>query len=126
MYHGGMTQFERDESIKLFLSDEKERLLLMSDAGQMGLNLQVCRNVIHYQTPITHAAYTQRADRVHRLSSEFVSVDIYRMVTSGTIEERVEDTMQGRRKLAEQMGMGGEFEEYGTISNADADWICGF
>lgn len=126
MYHGGMTQNERDESIRRFMSDEREGLLLMSDAGQMGLNLQVCRNVIHYQTPITHAAYTQRADRAHRISSEFQSIDVYRMVTEGTIEERVEDTMQGRKKLAEQMGMGGEYEEYGTISNADADWLCGF
>jgi SNF2 family DNA or RNA helicase len=125
LYVGGMSEQERVEVRDAFRSG-RSRLLLMSDAGQVGLNFQECSSLIHYQTPITHAAYTQRSDRVHRIDSKSDRVDIYRMVTGGTVEERIEDTMQGRRELAETMGFGMDFEEYGSISGADASWLCGF
>ena len=48
------------------------------------------------------------------------------MMADGTVEERVEDTMQGRRRMATEMGFGDEYEEYGTITQEDADFFCGF
>lgn len=62
----------------------------------------------------------------HRISSEFDSVTIIRMVGLDTIEVRVEDTMQGRKAMAQQMGFAGEYEEYGAITQSDADFFCGF
>lgn len=125
LYTGDMSQTEKDESSRKF-KDGGQKLLLMSDAGQLGLNFPECANIIQYQTPVTHAAYEQRADRVHRLSSEADRVTIYRMLTRNTIEERIEDTMQGRKQMSQAMGFGGEYEEVGDISEADADWFCGF
>ena len=126
LYVGGMGQGELDEVSSRFKSGER-RLLLMSDAGQMGLNFQECRNIVHYQTPVTHAAYVQRSDRVHRIDSEFDSVDVYRFITLDTIEERVEATMQGRRRVSEEMGLSSEYEEFGPqASLGDADFFCGF
>lgn len=125
LYVGGMSDSERAEVRDSFKRGDT-RLLLMSDAGQVGLNFQECSSLIQYQTPITHASYVQRADRCHRLDSQYDRVDIYRMVTTGTVEERIEDTMQGRRELSETMGFGADYEEYGRISSADASWLCGF
>jgi hypothetical protein len=34
--------------------------------------------------------------------------------------------MQGRKQMSQAMGFGGEYEEVGDISEADADWFCGF
>ena len=126
LYVGGMSSDAQEDVKRRFKLDPKSNLLLMSDAGQVGLNFQECGNIIHYQTPITHAAYEQRSDRVHRLDSKFEHVDIYRMTTRDTIEEKIEDTMQGRRRLSVALGFAGEYEELGAISERDADFMCGF
>lgn len=126
LYVGGMSPDDKDRTAQAFKTDPKRNLLLMSDAGQVGLNFQECRYLMHYQTPTAHAHYEQRSNRIHRLSSEWDSVTIYRFAGAGTIEERVEDTMQGRRRMAADMGFGGEYEELGAVSSADADWFCGF
>ena len=126
LFYTGDVSLEDKERVKTaFKTDPKRQVLLMSDAGQMGLNFQECRYLIHYQTPVTHAAYEQRSDRIHRLSSEHSTVDIMRFMGEDTVEERIEDTMQGRRQLATEMGFG-EYEEVGIISPEDADWFSGF
>lgn len=122
----GMSQQQRDEVKQEFKRNPDRKLLLMSDAGQVGLNFQECRYLIHYQTPASHAAYEQRSDRVHRIDSEHDYVTIIRLMASDTVEERIEDTMQGRRRMSLEMGFGGEYEEYGAISQEDADFFCGF
>lgn len=126
LYTGESSEDERTRVRDLFKTTPNHNLLLMSDAGQMGLNFQECSNIIHYQTPTTHAAYEQRSDRVSRIDSQADFVNIYRMVTMGTVEERIEETMQERRRTSEQMGFGAEYSEFGAVSQADADFFCGF
>lgn len=126
VYTGEQSDAEKEAVKSAFKYDPNKRLLLMSDAGQVGLNFQECRYVLHYQTPVSHAAYEQRSDRVHRIDSAFDGVTVFRLMASGTIEERIEDTMQGRRMMAVEMGLSSEYEEYGTVTQADADWFCGF
>lgn len=122
----GEQSAQQKEEVKTLFKTTDRNLLLMSDAGQVGLNFQECRYLLHYQTPTSHAAYEQRSDRCHRISSEFASVTIMRMVGLDTIEERIEDTMQGRRAMAQEMGFVGEYEEVGAITQSDADFFCGF
>ena len=129
MYFGEMGLEEKERVKGLFKASPDHNLLLMSDAGQVGLNFQECSHLLHYQTPVSHAAYEQRSDRVHRIDTEFDTIDIMRMCAEDTIEEAVEDTMQGRRQMAAEMGLGGDFNEYeevGAISQGDADFLCGF
>lgn len=126
LYTGEQSDAEKEAVKGEFKSNPDRRLLLMSDAGQVGLNFQECRYVLHYQTPVSHAAYEQRSDRIHRIDSDFDSVTVFRLMARGTVEERVEDTMQGRRMMAVEMGLSGEYEEYGQVTQADADWFCGF
>ncbi len=123
----GETPIEEKERVKTAFKGNGGNLLLMSDAGQVGLNFQECRYLLHYQTPISHAAYEQRSNRISRIDSEFDSISVIRFVCDGTVEERIEDTMQGRREMAGEMGLGGEeYEEVGTITESDADFLCGF
>ena len=122
----GMTPDQKEAVKRSFKEDASRKLLLMSDAGQVGLNFQECRYLLHYQTPTSHAAYEQRSDRVHRIDTEYDYVTVMRMMAEETVEERVEDTMQGRRRMATEMGFGDEYEEYGTITQEDADFFCGF
>lgn len=126
LFYTGDVSLQDKERVKAaFKGSDDRNLLLMSDAGQVGLNFQECRYLIHYQTPTSHAAYEQRSDRISRVDSEFDTITVMRFVAPGTVEERVEETMQGRRQMASEMGFG-EYEEAGVISAADADWLAGF
>ena len=126
LYIGGQSAEEHD-AIKVRFKGEGHNLLLMSDAGQVGLNFQECRYLLHYQTPTSHAAYEQRSDRIHRVDSDYDSVTIYRLMAEGTVEERIENIMHERKSIAVEMGLDtAEYEEMGAISMEDADYICGF
>lgn len=124
-YTGDVSPYDKERVKEAFKGDDKRQLLLMSDAGQVGLNFQECRNLIHYQTPTSHADYEQRSDRISRVDSEFETIMVMRFMAPGTVEERVEDTMLGRMQMATEMGFG-EYEEVGVISASDADWLAGF
>ena len=126
LYTGEQSAKERKVIGDAFRHDKNYNLILMSDAGKEGIDLPEGRYLIHYDTPSTYSAYNQRSDRIHRISSQHNHVTIYRFVTRETIEERIEDTMAGRRALAQDMGIG-EYEiagENDTMKNID--YILGF
>jgi SNF2 family DNA or RNA helicase len=126
-YHGEMTSQQKDDTIAQFRSDPEARLLLASDAAQTGLNLPEAGYVIHYNTPFLWTTYVQRSDRIHRIDSEREQVTIYRFLTEGTIEARIEDNMTERRLYSAELGLAGEFEDSAeVISQADLEyWLFG-
>lgn len=84
-------------------------LMLMSDAGREGIDLPEGATCSTTTRRRCHSRYQQRSDRIHRISSKHDCVTIYRFVTRDTIEERIEETMAGRKALAQEMGIG-EYE----------------
>lgn len=126
IYTGEQTTKEKGAIANAFRTSKDHNLLLMSDAGKEGVDLPEGRYLIHYDTPPTYSAYTQRSDRIHRISSRHNCVTIYRFKTKDTIEERIEEVMEGRRQLAQTIGIG-EYEVAGEndIMN-DMDYILGF
>lgn len=126
MYMGGQTESQRGVIERAFRGDEKHNLMLMSDAGREGIDLPEGRYLLHYDTPPLHSRYQQRSDRIHRISSQHDCVTIYRFVTLGTIEERIEETMAGRKALAQEMGIG-EYEAAGSNDMmSDMEYLLGF
>lgn len=126
MYMGGQTDAQRGVIERSFREGGNYNLMLMSDAGREGIDLPEGRYLLHYDTPPLHSRYQQRSDRIHRISSKHDCVTIYRFVTRGTIEERIEETMAGRKALAQEMGIG-EYEAAGENDMMnDMDYILGF
>lgn len=126
MYMGGQTDAQRGVIERSFREGENYNLMLMSDAGREGIDLPEGRYLLHYDTPPLHSRYQQRSDRIHRISSKHDCVTIYRFVTRGTIEERIEETMAGRKALAQEMGIG-EYEAAGENDMMnDMAYILGF
>lgn len=126
MYMGGQTDAQRGVIERSFREGGSYNLMLMSDAGREGIDLPEGRYLLHYDTPPLHSRYQQRSDRIHRISSKHDCVTIYRFVTRGTIEERIEETMAGRKALAQEMGIG-EYEAAGENDMMnDMNYILGF
>ena len=82
-------------------------LLVSLRAGGTGLNLTRATEVIHYDRWWNPAVEDQATDRVHRIG-QTRPVTVHRLVTSGTIEERIADLLERKRALADAVVGEGE------------------
>jgi len=89
----------RTRSVVELHDDARTRVLFCSDAGSVGLNLQHAADcVIHLDLPWNPAVFEQRVARLHRLG-QARSVDVVRMVSEGSIEARIEQTLRSKKAL---------------------------
>lgn len=86
LFNGGLSSSGK-EYIK-YIFQEKKDILISTEAGSQGLNLQFCKNVINYDMPWNPMKVEQRIGRVHRLG-QTSNVNIYNLATVGTIEEKI-------------------------------------
>jgi SNF2 family DNA or RNA helicase len=87
-YHGGKLDGECEAAKAAFKAGQIE-VLLMSDRGARGINLQEARYVIEYASSTTYSNRVQRGNRHHRIDSQLPSVTLRTMVAEGTIEEDI-------------------------------------
>lgn len=86
--------FNNDPEIKVFLISLK--------AGGTGLNLTGADMVIHYDPWWNLSAENQATDRTYRIGQKN-NVQVYKLITQNTIEERIYELQQKKSKLIEQM-----------------------
>ncbi len=70
LYHGGMTEAQREHQKLLFKAHQGGAILLASDAAARGINLPWISYVVEYELARTHSLRQQRAGRGHRLGKE--------------------------------------------------------
>lgn len=99
-------KFNEDESIIVFLVSLK--------AGGTGLNLVGADTVIHYDMWWNPAVENQATDRVHRLGQRS-SVSSYKLITLGTIEEKILE-LQNRKKGLVNRVISGEEEAMAKLT----------
>jgi len=99
---GSTPMKERQERIDAFQAGEGELFLISLKAGGFGLNLTEADFVIHMDPWWNPAVEDQATDRAHRIGQQ-KPVTIYRLVTAGTIEEKIVDLHQGKRELADSL-----------------------
>ncbi len=103
LLHGGTPVREREEMVRRFQSDGADRVpvfLLSLKAGGTGLNLTRADHVIHLDRWWNPAIEDQATDRAYRIG-QTKPVQVHRMVTRGTIEERVGLLLERKRSLAD-------------------------
>jgi SNF2 family DNA or RNA helicase len=107
LYLDGTTQ-KRHPLIEQFNSDESVRLFLISlKAGGLGLNLTAADTVILYDPWWNPAVERQAVDRAHRIG-QTKKVTVYRLVTEGSVEQKIMDLKAKKSQLFEALiGEGG-------------------
>lgn len=93
---------EREKRVKAFQAGEGDLFLISLRAGGFGLNLTAADYVIHMDPWWNPAVEDQASDRAHRIGQEH-PVTIYRLVTRGTIEEKILELHREKRELAEAL-----------------------
>jgi SNF2 family DNA or RNA helicase len=96
--HGGVPSKNRGALMEKFRRDPECRVFLSTDAGGVGLNLQSASAVINFEPPWNPARLEQRIGRVHRLGQAH-PVHVVHLLTEGSIEERVWETLQLKKSL---------------------------
>jgi superfamily II DNA or RNA helicase len=102
-FHGGLGPAERDRMVAEFQSPDGPPVLLLSlRAGGTGLNLTRATAVIHFDRWWNPAVEDQASDRAHRIGQRH-GVNVYRLITRGTFEERVARLLEDKRALARKV-----------------------
>ncbi len=86
LFHGGLSAHERSRALGEFRRGAQ--VLIATDAGGQGLNLQFCHRLINYDLPWNPMRVEQRIGRVHRLGQEH-PVEIFNLYARETVEEHV-------------------------------------
>ncbi len=109
LLHGSVPKQQRDELIRRFQDDpDAPRVFVLSlKTGGFGLNLTRATHVIHYDRWWNPAVENQATDRVHRIGQE-KDVLVYKLITIGTLEERIDELMESKKMLADELIGGGE------------------
>jgi SNF2 family DNA or RNA helicase len=98
-YHGQLPHKQRETVIDQFKNDPSKRLIMMSyGAGSVGLNLQFCRYVFLFDRWWNPAIEDQAINRAHRIGVSG-PVTVTRMITGGTIEDRINQVLDEKREL---------------------------
>lgn len=85
-------RFQNGEDIPVFLMSLK--------AGGVGLNLSAADTVIHFDPWWNPAVEAQATDRAHRIGQKRV-VTAYKLITRGTVEEKILNLQQKKREAIE-------------------------
>jgi SNF2 family DNA or RNA helicase len=107
--HGGTSQKQRDEMVLRFQSNTGDTpvFILSLKAGGFGLNLTAATHVFHYDRWWNPAVEDQATDRAHRIGQE-QQVQVHKFVCVGTLEERIDELIERKRSLAENVVGSGE------------------
>jgi chromatin-remodeling ATPase INO80 len=113
----GSTKLEdRRDTVSDFQSNSSIFIFLLSTrAGGLGINLTSADTVIFYDSDWNPTIDSQAMDRAHRLG-QTKQVTVYRMITRGTIEERIRKRALQKEEVQRVVISGGAGVDFNTRS----------
>ena len=105
--HGGTPVRAREEMVATFQAGGVPVFLLSLKAGGTGLNLTRADHVIHVDRWWNPAVEDQATDRAYRIG-QTRPVQVHRLVTEGTIEQKIGELLERKRSLADAVLGSGE------------------
>ncbi len=107
---------ERDLLVTRFQAGGAPLFILSLKAGGVGLNLTAANHVFHFDRWWNPAVEDQATDRAYRIGQDR-RVLVHKLVTAGTLEERIDRLLAEKRGLSEQIIGTGE----GWLGNLSTD-----
>ncbi|WP_427891411.1 DEAD/DEAH box helicase [Kribbella sp. GL6] len=105
--HGGIGVRKRSEMVEQFQAGEAPVFLLSLKAGGVGLTLTQATHVVHYDRWWNPAVEDQATDRAYRIGQDR-PVQVHRLVTENTLEDRIATVINAKRDLADAVVGSGE------------------
>ena len=103
LLHGGTAVGKRAELVDQFQAPGGPPYFVISlKAGGSGLNLTAASHVVHFDRWWNPAVENQATDRAFRIGQK-KSVLVHKFVTQGTLEERIDEMIQSKKALADDI-----------------------
>ena len=118
MLTGKTPAAKRGALIQNFQEGDVPVFLISLKAGGAGINLTTADTVIHFDPWWNPAAEAQASDRAHRIGQD-KNVFVYKLITKGTVEQRIQKMQKHKDALAKSI-----FDGQGNISTVlnDSHW----
>ncbi len=100
LFHGGLDNRMKEEQIRLF--KEEKDILLTTEIGGEGRNLQFCHRIINYDLPWNPMKIEQRIGRLHRIGQE-KEVIIDNLCAAGSIEDYMLELLDKKINMFEMV-----------------------
>ncbi len=100
LFHGGMTNRQKNEAIDSFKN--KTQVLITTEIGGEGRNLQFCSRMVNYDLPWNPMKIEQRIGRIHRIGQE-KEVQIFNFCATGSIEDYILDILDRKINMFEMV-----------------------
>ncbi len=94
--HGGVSHEDRWEELERFKASDGPRVLLSSEVGSEGIDLQFCRIVVNYDLPWNPMRVEQRIGRIDRVGQKADVLIIVNFKVKDTVEERLYDRLHSK------------------------------
>ncbi|MFF3328464.1 DEAD/DEAH box helicase [Streptomyces sp. NPDC002888] len=107
LLHGGTPVPERERMVDRFQDGATPVLVLSLKAAGTGLNLTRAGHVVHFDRWWNPAVEEQATDRAYRIG-QTQPVQVHRLITEGTVEDRIAEMLQSKRALADAILGSGE------------------
>jgi SNF2 family DNA or RNA helicase len=105
--HGGTDVKKRQALVRQFQEDEQVPFFILSlKAGGTGLNLTAAAHVIHFDRWWNPAVENQATDRAFRIG-QTRNVLVHKFLCRGTVEEKIDQLIDSKRQLSEDLLGGG-------------------
>jgi SNF2 family DNA or RNA helicase len=127
MFHGGLTPEKKEESLAEF-KDGESTVLLSSESGGEGHNLQFCSTIINFDLPWNPMQIEQRIGRVHRIGQKN-DVFVFNLCGAETLEQKILDILEKKIRMFELVigevdAIVGRLDEQGGFENVVFDlWM---
>lgn len=118
-YGTGQSAAESQRAQDRFKAEPDITAFCSSDAGTHGLNLQEARYVVNVDPTYSYDDLAQRNARIDRADSHLDGLTAYVLITEDSVEERVWETCQARRRLAAAVQGTQEELSYGERAGRD-------
>jgi non-specific serine/threonine protein kinase len=123
--HGGTAVKKRKELVDQFQREDGPPFFVLSlKAGGTGLNLTAAAHVIHFDRWWNPAIENQATDRAFRIGQKR-NVLVHKFVCRGTVEERIDEMIARKSKVAGE-AIGGENSGEALLTEMDNDTLLQF
>ena len=102
LIHGDIKVVDRQRSVRKFWSDPKLTVLLSSEVGGEGLDLQIANVIFNYDLPWNPMRVEQRIGRIDRYGQKNEKIFIYNFSMKGTIDEIILERLYKRIDIFER------------------------
>ncbi|HKK91522.1 MAG TPA: SNF2-related protein, partial [Desulfobacteraceae bacterium] len=100
IFHGSMDNHQKDLAVEDFR--EKNQVLVTTEIGGEGRNLQFCSRMVNYDLPWNPMKIEQRIGRIHRIGQEN-QVQIFNFCATGSIEDYILDVLDRKINMFEMV-----------------------